>query len=143
MMSRLTQNKDLQALSAYFFYGAHHFQASAHQLCAARIVHGSCVLSSVGVPPKESSFLINALLLHHYKRGAYYPYGGASEIAFHIVPVIQQAGGEVLVRAPVQRILINSQGKACGEQRKTFGQVLVNFKNNTSMSSTYELKQKC
>ncbi|XP_032443342.1 all-trans-retinol 13,14-reductase-like [Xiphophorus hellerii] len=87
MMSRLTQNKDLQALSAYFFYG---------------------------VPPKESSFLINALLLHHYKRGAYYPYGGASEIAFHIVPVIQQAGGEVLVRAPVQRILINSQGKACG-----------------------------
>ncbi|XP_014871691.1 putative all-trans-retinol 13,14-reductase [Poecilia latipinna] len=87
MMSRLTQNKDLQALSAYFFYG---------------------------VPPKESSFLINALLLHHYKRGAYYPHGGASEIAFHIVPVIQQAGGEVLVRAPVQRILINSQGEACG-----------------------------
>uniref|UniRef100_A0A3Q2TMG1 Putative all-trans-retinol 13,14-reductase n=1 Tax=Fundulus heteroclitus TaxID=8078 RepID=A0A3Q2TMG1_FUNHE len=87
MMSQLTQNKDLQALSAYFFYG---------------------------VPPKESSFLINALLLHHYKRGAYYPYGGASEIAFHIIPVIKQAGGEVLVRAPVQRILINSQGKAYG-----------------------------
>ncbi|XP_038164346.1 all-trans-retinol 13,14-reductase-like [Cyprinodon tularosa] len=87
MMSRLTQNKDLQALSAYLFYG---------------------------VPPKESSFLINALLLHHYKRGAYYPYGGSSEIAFHMVPVIQQAGGEVLVRSPVQRILINSEGKACG-----------------------------
>ncbi|MEQ2304235.1 hypothetical protein AMECASPLE_024924 [Ameca splendens] len=87
MMSRLTQNKDLRALSGYLFYG---------------------------VPPKESSFLINALLLHHYKRGAYYPYGGASEIAFHIIPVIKQAGGEVLVRAPVQRILINSQGKAYG-----------------------------
>uniref|UniRef100_A0A3Q2GD46 Amine oxidase domain-containing protein n=1 Tax=Cyprinodon variegatus TaxID=28743 RepID=A0A3Q2GD46_CYPVA len=91
MMSRLTQNKDLQALSAYLFYG---------------------------VPPKESSFLINALLLHHYKRGAYYPYGGSSEIAFHIVPVIQQAGGEVLVRSPVQRILINSEGKACGKQER-------------------------
>ncbi|CAG5898276.1 unnamed protein product [Menidia menidia] len=87
MMSSLTENKDLQALSAYFFYG---------------------------VPPKSSSFLINALLLHHYKRGAYYPLGGASEFAFHIIPVIQQAGGEVLVRAPVQRILVNSQGKACG-----------------------------
>ncbi|KAG7221956.1 hypothetical protein INR49_028238 [Caranx melampygus] len=49
IMSRLTQNKDLQALSAYLFYG---------------------------VPPKESSFLINALLIHHYKRGAYYPRGG-------------------------------------------------------------------
>ncbi|XP_078140655.1 all-trans-retinol 13,14-reductase-like [Centroberyx gerrardi] len=87
MMSRLTQNKDLQALSAYLFYG---------------------------VPPKESSFLINALLLHHYKRGAYYPRGGASEFAFHIVPVIQQAGGAVLVRAPVQRVLLNQQGKAYG-----------------------------
>uniref|UniRef100_A0A673AII7 Amine oxidase domain-containing protein n=1 Tax=Sphaeramia orbicularis TaxID=375764 RepID=A0A673AII7_9TELE len=87
MMSRLTKNKDLKALSAYLFYG---------------------------VPPKESSFLINALLLHHYKRGAYYPRGGASEFAFNIIPVIQQAGGAVLVRAPVQRILLN-------QQRKTYG----------------------
>lgn len=87
LMSRLTQNKDLRALSAYLFYG---------------------------VPPKESSFLINALLLHHYKRGAYYPRGGASEFAFHIIPVVQQAGGAVLVRAPVQRILLNQQGKAYG-----------------------------
>lgn len=70
----------------------------------------------LGVPPKESSFLINALLLHHYKRGAYYPRGGASEFAFHIIPVIQQGGGAVLVRAPVQRILLNQQGKAYGEK---------------------------
>ncbi|XP_047428263.1 all-trans-retinol 13,14-reductase-like [Mugil cephalus] len=87
MMSRLTQNKDLQALSAYLFYG---------------------------VPPKESSFLINALLLHHYKRGAYYPRGGASEFAFHIIPVIEQAGGAVLVRAPVRQILLNHKGEAYG-----------------------------
>lgn len=69
---------------------------------------------SLGVPPKESSFLINALLLHHYKRGAYYPRGGASEFAFHIIPVIQQGGGNVLVRAPVSRVLMDQQGKACG-----------------------------
>ncbi|KAK7939336.1 hypothetical protein WMY93_002662 [Mugilogobius chulae] len=87
LMSNLTQNKDLQALSAYLFYG---------------------------VPPKESSFLINALLLHHYKRGAYYPRGGASEFAFNIITVIQRSGGAVLVRAPVQRVLINSQGKTYG-----------------------------
>uniref|UniRef100_A0A3B4A526 Amine oxidase domain-containing protein n=1 Tax=Periophthalmus magnuspinnatus TaxID=409849 RepID=A0A3B4A526_9GOBI len=87
LMSQITQNKDLQALSAYLFYG---------------------------VPPKESSFLINALLLHHYKRGAYYPRGGASEFAFNIIPVIQRSGGAVLVRAPVQRILINNQGKTYG-----------------------------
>lgn len=87
LMSRLTQNKDLQTLSSYLFYG---------------------------VPPKDSSFLINALLLHHYKRGAYYPRGGASEFAYHITAVIQRAGGAVLVRAPVQRILINNLEKTCG-----------------------------
>lgn len=75
-----------------------------------------CYVNFLGVPPKESSFLINALLLHHYKRGAYYPRGGASEFAFHIIPVIQQSGGEVLVRAPVQRILLNKQGKAYGKK---------------------------
>ncbi|XP_063072469.1 all-trans-retinol 13,14-reductase-like [Engraulis encrasicolus] len=87
LMASLTSNKDLHALSAYLFYG---------------------------VPPKDSSFLINALLLHHYKRGAYYPHGGASEFAFHIIPVIQRAGGNVLVRAPVQRILLNKEGSAYG-----------------------------
>lgn len=117
MMSRLTQNKDLQALSAYLFYGDLYSQCT-YKLCTTRTTNCLYVLSIVGVPPKESSFLINALLLHHYKRGAYYPYGGSSEIAFHIVPVIQQAGGEVLVRSPVQRILINSEGKACGKQER-------------------------
>ncbi|XP_072549859.1 all-trans-retinol 13,14-reductase-like [Salminus brasiliensis] len=87
MMSKLTRNKDLMALSSYFFYGA---------------------------PPRDSSFLINALLLHHYKRGAYYPRGGASEFAFHIIPVIRKAGGAVLVRAPVQRVLVNEKGSAYG-----------------------------
>lgn len=80
-----------------------------------------CVMSFSGVPPKESSFLINALLLHHYKRGAYYPRGGASEFAFHIIPVIQQSGGDVLVRAPVQRILLNQQGRAYGERGRWAG----------------------
>ncbi|XP_036446446.1 all-trans-retinol 13,14-reductase-like [Colossoma macropomum] len=87
LMAKLTQNKDLTALSSYFFYGA---------------------------PPRDSSFLINALFLHHYKRGAYYPRGGASEFAFHIIPVIRKAGGAVLVRAPVQRVLVNKEGTAYG-----------------------------
>ncbi|MCI4384011.1 hypothetical protein PGIGA_G00033380 [Pangasianodon gigas] len=69
----LTSNKDLHIIFYYLFYG---------------------------VPPKESSCVINALLLHHYKRGAYYPKGGASEIPFHITKVIQKFGGRVLVRAP-------------------------------------------
>lgn len=68
------------------------------------------------MPPRDSSILINALLIHHYKRGAYYPKGGASEIAFHIIRTIQKYGGNCLVRAPVSQILVNQQGAAYGEE---------------------------
>lgn len=70
-----------------------------------------------GVPPKNSSILINALLIHHYKRGAYYPKGGASEIAFHIIRTIQKYGGNCLVRAPVSQILVDEKGAAHGEEK--------------------------
>lgn len=73
-------------------------------------------MSHLGVPPKESSILINALLIHHYKRGAYYPKGGASEIAFHIIRTIQKYGGSCLVRAPVSQILVDKNGAAYGEK---------------------------
>lgn len=53
--------------------------------------------------------------MHHYKRGAYYPKGGASEIPFHITNIIQKFGGRVLVRAPVNGILVDSKGAAYGE----------------------------
>lgn len=48
-------------------------------------------------------------------KGAFYPRGGSSEIAFHIIPVIQRAGGAVLTKASVQSVLLDSAGKACGE----------------------------
>uniref|UniRef100_A0A8C8SMJ1 Amine oxidase domain-containing protein n=1 Tax=Pelusios castaneus TaxID=367368 RepID=A0A8C8SMJ1_9SAUR len=102
VMERLTDNKDLRVVLSYLFYG---------------------------VPPKDSSFLINALLIHHYKRGAWYPRGGASEIAFHAIPVIQRAGGAVLVRARVGRILL-SNGKRVtvqkwGQEQKIYAPVVI------------------
>ncbi|XP_010768974.1 putative all-trans-retinol 13,14-reductase [Notothenia coriiceps] len=87
LVNTLTSNKDLHVIFSYLFYG---------------------------VPPKDSSILINALLIHHYKRGAYYPKGGASEIAFHIIRTIQKYGGNCLVRAPVTGILVNDKGAAYG-----------------------------
>ena len=42
-------------------------------------------------------------------------FGGASKIAFHMIPPIERAGGRVLVRAPVTDILINSDGRANGK----------------------------
>ncbi|XP_072312639.1 inactive all-trans-retinol 13,14-reductase [Eucyclogobius newberryi] len=87
LVNTLTSNKDLHVIFAYLFYG---------------------------VPPKDSSVLINALLVHHYKRGAYYIKGGASEISFHIIRTIQKYGGNCLVRAPVTEILVNEENAAYG-----------------------------
>ncbi|XP_071306807.1 all-trans-retinol 13,14-reductase-like isoform X1 [Agelaius tricolor] len=85
--ARLTSNPDLRALFGYLFYGT---------------------------APRDSSFMVNALMVHHYQRGAWYPRGGASEVAFHAVPVIERAGGAVLVRAPVTRVLVSTDGTALG-----------------------------
>ncbi|XP_062488139.1 all-trans-retinol 13,14-reductase-like isoform X2 [Pezoporus occidentalis] len=86
-VARLTDNRDLRALLCYFFYGT---------------------------APQDSSFLMNVLMVHHYQRGAWYPRGGASEVAFHAVPLIERAGGAVLVHAPVTRILVSPDGAAMG-----------------------------
>ncbi|XP_012693600.2 inactive all-trans-retinol 13,14-reductase [Clupea harengus] len=97
---QLTSNKDLQVIFSYLFYG---------------------------VPPRDSSILINALLIHHYKRGAYYPKGGASEISYHISNTIRKYGGDVLVRAPVCQVLLDKDGAACGVAVRK-GQELVEVK---------------
>lgn len=51
---------------------------------------------------------MHAMLINHYMYGASYPRGGASEIAYHMIPVIESAGGRVLVRATVSRILVEN-----------------------------------
>lgn len=86
----------------------------------------SYIFPTYGVTPSHSTFAMHALLVDHYLKGAFYPKGGTSEIAFHTIPVIQRAGGAVLTRAPVQSILLDSAGKACGVAVKN-GQELVNI----------------
>jgi phytoene dehydrogenase-like protein len=67
-----------------------------------------------GLPPKQSSFGIHALVAGHYlSGGGFYPVGGASTIAAGAKQVIESAGGAVLVRAEVDRILVE-RGKAVG-----------------------------
>lgn len=50
---------------------------------------------------------MHAALANHFTRGGYYPKGGASEIAFNIIPTIEKAGGKVLVHARVTDILMD------------------------------------
>lgn len=80
VIESLTKNKDLQLLFAYSW-------------------------GTYGEPPNRSSFALQAILHDHYENGAYYPIGGASEIPYRIVPVIERMGGRVLMKAPVCQIL--------------------------------------
>lgn len=67
-----------------------------------------------GLPPSQSSFGIHAVVAAHYLDGAAYPVGGASEIAAGIAPIIERAGGQILVSAEVSEILLDSRGHASG-----------------------------
>ncbi|XP_061555561.1 all-trans-retinol 13,14-reductase [Phycodurus eques] len=89
VVNGLTGNKDLRAVFSYIF-------------------------GTYGAIPKEASFALHSVLVNHYLNGAWYPKGGASEIAYHMIPIIEKAGGAVLVRAPVNRILFNDAREACG-----------------------------
>ncbi|XP_065601092.1 all-trans-retinol 13,14-reductase [Cyrtonyx montezumae] len=86
----------------------------------------SYIFPTYGVVPSKASFSLHSILVQHYLRGAWYPKGGSGEIVFHTIPIIQKAGGNVLGRAPVQSILLDSQGRACGVSVKK-GQDLVNI----------------
>jgi all-trans-retinol 13,14-reductase len=67
-----------------------------------------------GLPPGQSSFGMHAIIARHYFGGASYPVGGASQIAAGIAPLIEGAGGKIVVSAEVERILTNPAGQAVG-----------------------------
>jgi all-trans-retinol 13,14-reductase len=66
-----------------------------------------------GLPPAQSSFAVHAMIAAHYWEGASYPIGGSSRIAETIAPLIEAAGGQILVGAEVKEILLE-RGKAVG-----------------------------
>jgi all-trans-retinol 13,14-reductase len=66
-----------------------------------------------GLPPAESSFGIHAIVTSHYFEGASYPVGGAARIAETITPAVERNGGEVVVSADVQEIIVQNR-KATG-----------------------------
>ncbi|XP_069178023.1 all-trans-retinol 13,14-reductase-like [Procambarus clarkii] len=76
-------------------------------------------------PPSMTGFPVLMYLYKHFSEGSSYPVGGASEIPFNIIPVIEAAGGKVLVRARVTKIIIDGKGQACGVEVKK-GNQLVN-----------------
>jgi all-trans-retinol 13,14-reductase len=67
----------------------------------------------MGLPPKQSAFMVHAMIARHYLYGGFYPVGGSWRIADSIIPKIQQAGGEVFTYASVKRIRIED-GRVAG-----------------------------
>jgi len=69
---------------------------------------------NIGYSPKTTMFSYFADMLCHFEsNGGFYPVGGPGDIASGIIPMIQRAGGKVLVKAKVSEILIKN-GKARG-----------------------------
>ena len=68
----------------------------------------------VGLPPSRASFLYFAtMLLSYVDEGACYSRGTFQTLADQLAAAIEAAGGEVLLRAEVRRILV-SGGRAAG-----------------------------
>ncbi|NXO75269.1 RETST reductase, partial [Sitta europaea] len=86
----------------------------------------SYIFPTYGVFPSKASFSMHSILVNHFLPGAWYPKGGAGEIVFHTISVIRKTGGNVFGKAPVQRILLDAQGRACGVSVKK-GQDLVDI----------------
>ena len=59
-----------------------------------------------GLPPGQSAFATHAVIATHYLNGAWYPAGGAGEIAKATGAAIRAAGGELLPNHEVTRILL-------------------------------------
>jgi all-trans-retinol 13,14-reductase len=83
-----------------------------------------------GLPPGRSAFVTHAVIATHYLEGAWYPVGGAGEIAKAAGAVIRAAGGELLIGHEVTKILVEN-GRAVGVEaqlKKGHEQAPVEFR---------------
>ena len=66
-----------------------------------------------GVTPDEMPFTCGVSIdLHYTKHKSFWPVGGASEIPFNMIPVVQKSGGKAFVHAKVEKILFEGNQAA-------------------------------
>jgi len=68
-----------------------------------------------GLEPAKSCYAVGGMVFQHWEGGAFYPEGGSSALAVGACEVVAQNGGNVLVNARVEKIIVES-GKAVGVQ---------------------------
>src|SRR5581483_3765083 len=61
-----------------------------------------------GRTPDRAPFTLHASVMYHYRLGGFYPVGGPAQIAHTIIPIVEEAGGQVAVSTPVQSILVEN-----------------------------------
>jgi len=75
-----------------------------------------------GLPPAQASFAIHAMIFNHYLGGAAYPVGGSARIAETMAPVIENAGGTIVIGADVASVLVED-GRAVGVRMAKGGEI--------------------
>lgn len=76
------------------------------------VVHASWVY--LGLPPKRiSGLMMNIFTAMQHMEGTYYPAGGSQRLADALAEGFRAAGGELLLEAPVKRILAE-RGRVAG-----------------------------
>ena len=90
-----------------------------------------------GLPPKQSSFSMHASVARHYFDGGSFPVGGSSQIVKTIDPVIEAAGGTILVSAEVEQVIVENN-TAVGVRMKD-GKIIraKNIVSNAGIMTTY------
>lgn len=63
-----------------------------------------------GLPPSRAPAPLHAAVVDHYLGGGWYPQGGGAAIARAYIRALRRFGGEVRVRARVERILVEGRG---------------------------------
>jgi len=91
-----------------------------------------------GLSPKKSSFGIHAIIVDHYIYGGNYPVGSAANIYRYIVEDIVKNGGQVLIKAEVDKVLVK-ENMAVGVIMANGDQILADkVISNTGAHNTFE-----
>ena len=75
-----------------------------------------------GLPPSLAPAAVHASVTAHYFEGGWYPRGGAWVMPRAFIRALERAGGEIRLRTPVQRILVE-HGRAIGVRLGDGGEI--------------------
>jgi phytoene dehydrogenase-like protein len=67
-----------------------------------------------GSRPSRTSFVFDSMLRLSYFLGNYYPEGGSQGFADDLARIVEEGGGDILMRSMVERIVVDGNGVAVG-----------------------------